>query len=176
MAHANAAQEFFRAVYGSKNDIPPHESGSTNANPNALGLAFTDRTQVPSAAVNSIPTTVSKQISGIPTAPAATRILVLEEELRVTRTAKSTLEADLADAKKRQERTDQSVKEAESRSRLALGLLETERDEFRVLKRRLVETEQKLSDMEQSAAGFETRVWARLRDMIYDQFTGARGS
>jgi hypothetical protein len=100
---------------------------------------------------------------------------VLEEELRITRAAKSTLEADLADAKKLQERTEQSVKEAESRSCNTLRLLETERDDVRVLKRRLVETEKKMSDMEQSAAGAETRVWARLRDVIYDQFTGARG-
>src|ERR1700710_2621124 len=41
IAHANAAQELFRTVYGQKNDIPP-ESRHTSTKPNALGLAFTD--------------------------------------------------------------------------------------------------------------------------------------
>ncbi|OJA20484.1 hypothetical protein AZE42_01977 [Rhizopogon vesiculosus] len=171
IAHANAAQELFRTVYGPK-DTP---SEKTNTNLNALGLAFTDRTGVPPAVDNNVPTSVPKQTSGIPTAPAASRILALEEELRMARTAKSALDADLADAKNRQERTAQSVKEAENRSRYALRLLETERNEVRALKRRLVETEQKMSDMEQSAAGAETRMWGRLRDMIYDQFVGGRG-
>ncbi|KAG0704516.1 hypothetical protein DFH29DRAFT_373556 [Suillus ampliporus] len=175
LAHANAAQELFRAVYGTKSDFLPSESGNTNTDTNALGLAFTDRARMPSTAGNNIPTSMSKQTSGIPTAPASTRILALEDELRVTRTAKSTLEADLVAAKKRQERTDHSVREAETRSRDALRLLETERDDFRVLKRRLTETEEKILNMEQSAAGAETHVWMRLRDMIYDQFGGARG-
>jgi predicted nucleic acid-binding Zn-ribbon protein len=118
---------------------------------------------------------MSKQTSGIPTAPASTRILALEDELRLTRTAKSTIEADLAAARKRQERTDLSVREAETRSRDALRLLETERDEVHILKRRLAETEQKVSEMEQSAAGAESRVWVRLRDMVYDQFGSTRG-
>ena len=167
VAHANAAQELFRTVYGP--NLPPEK---TNTNPNALGLAFTDRGRIPSSVDNNPPI---KQALSIPTAPAATRILALEEELRVTRTVKSALETDLADARKRQERTDQSVKEAESRSRHALRLLDAERNEYHALKRRLVEMEQKMSDMEQSAAGVETRMWGRLRDMIYDQFAGARG-
>ncbi|OAX42528.1 hypothetical protein K503DRAFT_862989 [Rhizopogon vinicolor AM-OR11-026] len=169
IAHANAAQELFRTVY------EPKDTPSEKTNINALGLAFTDRAGVPPAVDNNVPTSVPKQTPGIPTAPAASRILALEEELRMTRTAKSALEADLADAKKRQERTAQSIKEAENRSRYALRLLETERDEVRALKRRLVETEQKMSDMEQSDAGAETRMWGRLRDMIYDQFVGGRG-
>lgn len=173
IAHANAAQELFRTVYGTNNNFLP--SGNTNTDVNALGLAFTDRAQIPSIAKNDLPTSTSKQTSGVPTAPASTRILALEDELRLTRTARSTIEADLAAAKKRQERTDLSVREAETRSRDALRLLETERDEFRVLKRRLVETEQKVSDMEQSAAGAESRVWVRLRDMIYDQFGSTGG-
>ncbi|KAG1751534.1 uncharacterized protein EDB91DRAFT_611786 [Suillus paluster] len=175
IAHANAAQELFRTVYGTKSDILSSEPGNTNTDTNALGLAFTDRTRIPSTADNNLPTSKSKHPSSIPTAPASTRILALEDELRVTRTAKSTLEADLAAANKRQELTDQSVREAETRSRDALRLLETERDEFRVLRRRLLETEQKISDIEQSAVGAETHVWVRLRDMIYDQFGGARG-
>lgn len=173
IAHANAAQELFRTVYGTKNNILPPESGNTNTDANALGLAFTDRARIPSTANNKLPNSMSKQTSGVPTAPASTRILALEDELRLTRTAKSILEADLTAAKKHQQRSDQSVREAETRSRDALRLLETERDEFRVLKRRLVETEQKVSDMEQSAAGAENRVWVRLRDMFYDQFGNA---
>ncbi|KAG2126302.1 hypothetical protein DEU56DRAFT_822697 [Suillus clintonianus] len=173
IAHANAAQELFRTVYGTKNNILPPESGNTNTDANALGLAFTDRARIPSTANNKLPNSMSKQTSGVPTAPASTRILALEDELRLTRTAKSILEADLTAAKKHQQRSDQSAREAETRSRDALRLLETERDEFRVLKRRLVETEQKVSDMEQSAAGAENRVWVRLRDMFYDQFGNA---
>lgn len=168
VAHANAAQELFRTVYGP--NPPPVEQTNTNAN--ALGLAFTDRGRIPSSVDNDVPI---KQTPSIPTAPAATRILALEEELRVTRTAKSALETDLADARKRQERTDQSVKEAEIRSHHALRLLDTERNEYHALKRRLVEMEQKVLDMEQSAAAVETRVWGRLRDMIYDQFVDASG-
>ncbi|KAG2129842.1 uncharacterized protein EDB93DRAFT_109432 [Suillus bovinus] len=170
IAHATAAQELFRTIYGTKNNFVSSESGNTSTNANALGLAFANNARVPST-TNNLPTsTMSKQTSGIPTAPASTRILALEDELRLTRTAKSIIEADLAAAKKRQERTDLSVREAETRSRDALRLLETERDEVHSLKRRLVETEQKVSEMEQSAAGVESRVWVRLRDMIYDQF------
>lgn len=175
IVHATAAQELFRTIYGTKNDVLSFESGNTSTDVNALGLAFADRPRIPSTANNNLPTSTSKQISGVPTAPASTRILALEDELRLTRTAKSTIEADLAAAKKRQERADRSVREAEVRSRDALRLLETERDEVHVLKRRLVETEQKVLDMEQSAAGVESRVWVRLRDMIYDQFGTTRG-
>jgi hypothetical protein len=164
--HATTAQELFRTIYGTKNNFLSSESGNANTEANALGLAFTDRART---------TAKSKQTSGVPTAPASTRILALEDELRLTRTAKSTIEADLAAAKKRQERTDLSVREAETRSRDALRLLETERDEVHILKRRLVETEQKVLEMEQSAAGVESRVWVRLRDMIYDQFGSTRG-
>jgi len=175
IAHANAAQELFRALYGPKSNTPPPEPRQANTNTNAQGLASTDRTRVLLAVDNNIPTSVSKQTPGIPTAPAATRILALEEELRITRIANANLKATLADAKKLQERTDQSAKEAESRSRQTLRLLEIERDEYRALQRRLMETEQKLSDMEQSATGSETRVWARLRDLVCDQFASARG-
>lgn len=175
IAHATAAQELFRTIYGTKNNILSSKSGNTDTDVNALGLAFTDRARIPSTANNNLPTSTSKQTSGVPTAPASTRILALEDELRLTRTARSSIEADLAAAKKRQERTDLSIREAEIRSRDALRLLETERDEVHVLKRRLVEMEQKMSDMEQSAAGAESRVWVRLRDMIYDQFESTRG-
>lgn len=171
--HATTAQELFRTIYGTKNNFLSSESGNANTEANALGLAFTDRART--TAKNNVSTSMSKQTSGVPTAPASTRILALEDELRLTRTAKSTIEADLAAAKKRQERTDLSVKEAETRSRDALRLLETERDEVHILKRRLVETEQKVLEMEQSAAGVESRVWVRLRDMIYDQFGSTRG-
>ncbi|KAG1777732.1 hypothetical protein EV702DRAFT_936571, partial [Suillus placidus] len=166
IAHATAAQELFRTIYGTKNNFLSSKSGDTNTDVNALGLAFTDRARIPSTANNNLPTSTFKQTSGVPTAPASTRILALEDELRLTRTAKSTIEADLAAANKRQERTDLSIREAETRSRDALRLLETERDEVHVLKRRLVEMEQKVSEMEQSAAGAESRVWVRLRDMI----------
>ncbi|KAG1766951.1 hypothetical protein EDD22DRAFT_876972 [Suillus occidentalis] len=118
---------------------------------NALGLAFTDRARIPSTAKNNVPTSISKQTSGVPTAPASTRILALEDELHL------------------------SVREAETRSRDALRLLETERDEVHLLKRRLVETEQRVLEMEQSAAGVESRVWVKLRDMVYDQFGSTRG-
>ncbi|KIK44769.1 hypothetical protein CY34DRAFT_598883 [Suillus luteus UH-Slu-Lm8-n1] len=175
VVHATAAQELFRTIYGTKINFLSSESGNTNTEANALGLAFTDRARIPSTAKNNVPTSISKQTSGVPTAPASTRILALEDELRLTRTAKSTIEADLAAAKKRQERTDLSVREAETRSRDALRLLETERDEVLILKRRLVETEQKVLEMEQSAAGVESRVWVRLRDMVYDQFGSTRG-
>lgn len=175
VVHAAAAQELFRTIYGTKNNFLSSESGNADTEANALGLAFTDRAQIPSTAKHNVPTSMSKQTSGVPTAPASTRILALEDELRLTRTAKSTIEADLAAAKKRQERTDLSVREAETRSRDALRLLETERDEVHILKRRLVETEQKVLEMEQSAAGVESRVWVRLRDMIYDQFGSTRG-
>lgn len=175
IVHATAAQELFRTIYGTKNDVLSSESGYTSTGVNALGLAFADRARIPSATNNNLPTSTFKQTSGVPTAPASTRILALEDELRLTRTAKSTVEADLAAAKKRQECADRSVREAEARSRDALRLLETERDEVHVLKRRLVETEQKVLDMEQSAAGVESRVWVRLRDMIYDQFGTTRG-
>jgi chromosome segregation ATPase len=175
VAHATAAQELFRTVYGTKNNLLSSESGNTSTEVNALGLAFTDRARIPSTAKNNVPTSISKQTSGVPTAPASTRILALEDELRLTRTAKSTIEADLAAAKKRQERTDLSIREAETRSRDALRLLESERDEVHILKRRLVETEQKVLEMEQSAAGVESRVWVRLRDMVYEQFGSTRG-
>ncbi|KAG1832461.1 hypothetical protein EV424DRAFT_28314 [Suillus variegatus] len=175
IAHATAAQELFRTVYGTKNDFISSDSGNTSTDVNALGLAFADHAQKLSTANNILPISMSKQTSGVPTAPASTRILALEDELRLTRIAKSTIEADLAAAKKRQERTDLSVREAETRSRDALRLLETERDEVHNLKRRLVETERKVSEMEQSAAGAESRVWVRLRDMVYDQFGSTRG-
>ncbi|KAG2132661.1 hypothetical protein BD769DRAFT_551392 [Suillus cothurnatus] len=175
IAYATTAQELFRTIYGTKNNILASESGNASTDVNALGLASSDPARIPSIANNNLPTSMSKQTSGIPTAPASTRILALEDELRLTRTAKSTIEADLAAARKRQERTDLSVREAETRSRDALRLLETERDEVHILKRRLAETEQKVSEMEQSAAGAESRVWVRLRDMVYDQFGSTRG-
>lgn len=174
-AYANTAQELFRTIYGTQNNFLASESGNTSTDANALGLAFADRARTPSTANSNLPTPTSKHISGVPTAPASTRILALEDELRLTRTAKSTIEADLAAARKRQERTDLSIRDAETRSRDALRLLETERDEVHILKRRLAETEQKVSEMEQSAAGAESRVWVRLRDMIYDQFGSTRG-
>ncbi|KAG1870183.1 hypothetical protein DFJ58DRAFT_42715 [Suillus subalutaceus] len=175
IAYANTAQELFRTIYGTKNNFLASESGNTSTDVNALGLAFSDRARIPSTVNSNLPTSMSKHTSGVPTAPASTRILALEDELRLTRTAKSTIEADLAAARKRQEHTDLSIRDAESRSRDALRLLETERDEVHILKRRLAETEQKVSEMEQSAAGAESRVWVRLRDMIYDQFGSTRG-
>jgi hypothetical protein len=167
IAYATTAQELFRTIYGTKNNILASESGNASTDVNALGLASSDPARIPSTANNNLPTSMSKQTSGIPTAPASTRILALEDELRLTRTAKSTIEADLAAARKRQERTDLSVREAETRSRDALRLLETERDEVHILKRRLAETEQKVSEMEQSAAGAESRVWVRVRLFIF---------
>ncbi|KAG1890232.1 hypothetical protein F4604DRAFT_1709335 [Suillus subluteus] len=175
IAYANTAQELFRTIYGTKNNFLASESGNTSTDVNALGLAFSDRARIPSTVNSNLPNSMSKHTSGVPTAPASTRILALEDELRLTRTAKSTIEADLAAARKRQEHTDLYIRDAESRSHDALRLLETERDEVHILKRRLAETEQKVSEMEQSAAGAESRVWVRLRDMIYDQFGSTRG-
>ncbi|KAF8840505.1 hypothetical protein BDN67DRAFT_968470 [Paxillus ammoniavirescens] len=169
-SHVSAAHDLFRAVYGNVNDAVVAGAERPKCG-NVLGLDFLSDAQCSSSSssqsrskASSVPTSVLPA-----SADTSARIQALERQLHNARETQKWLRGKLTDADDRIERAESRTRSLESRSQNILLQLDVARDGNRSLRRRLAEAEQRARDLENGAAGAETRIWGRLKDLLFDR-------
>ncbi|KAF9222683.1 hypothetical protein BS17DRAFT_818479 [Gyrodon lividus] len=175
--HASTAHDLFRAVYGTVNEAIIAGAERPKCR-NALGLEFLSNAHCSSSSSSqlhsetpSVPASVllaSEEIS----AP----LQALEKESHDARETQKRLRGKLTNSDDRLGRAETRMRSMESRSRDVLLQLDAVQEENRTLRQRLTEAEQRARDLENGAAGAETRVWGRLKDLLFDRLEeGIRG-
>ena len=155
--HASTAHELFRAVYGIMND--DIIAGAVRSTPkNALGLEFSSNRNCPSV-------TSSEVVS-------LARVKELEKELSAARAAQKTLQEKLTVSNDRLICAEDKVRALESHSREMLVQLDASRDEIWELRQRLAESQQRARELAQCTPNAESRVWGRLKDLLFDNLGG----
>ncbi|KAF8556109.1 hypothetical protein OG21DRAFT_1495779 [Imleria badia] len=169
--HVSAAHGLFRAVYGTVNDAIV--AGAVRPQPkNALGLEF-------SSNKNCVSSSLSDSNGHLPSsaqqldAESLARVKDLEKELSAARLARKKLQEKLTVSNDRLTRAEDKVYSLESHSREVLGQLDASRDENWELRRRLAESEQRARELVQCAPSAESRVWGRLKDLLFDNLGGS---
>ncbi|KAH7924610.1 hypothetical protein BV22DRAFT_1195777 [Leucogyrophana mollusca] len=181
--HAVAAHDLFRAVYGDgdlRGGRATQESVNAGRPVNALGLNFAPKSLGPENQPAGSFAATAKIVSHTPNphpprSPSSARCQALENELTQCRVANRNLEVDIIAAKDLQHRNEQELADAKRRARDVEKDLYEVNQNYRDALARLAEAERSAEDMRRTAAGAETRVWGRMRDLLYDQFGGVQG-
>ena len=169
-SHASTAHDLFRAVYGTVNDAIV--AGAVRPQPkNALGLDFSSNRSCPPS---SLTDPNSHPPSGGPSPGVAFRARVkdLERELSAARAAQKNLQEKLTVSNDRLTRAEDKVHTLESHSREMLVQLDASRDDNWELRQRLAQSEQRARELVQCAPSAESRVWGRLKDLLFDNLGG----
>ena len=169
-SHASTAHDLFRAVYGTVNDAIV--AGAVRPQPkNALGLDFSSNRSCPPS---SLTDSNSHPPSSGPSPGVAFRARVkdLERELSAARAAQKNLQEKLTVSNDRLTRAEDKVHTLESHSREMLVQLDASRDDNWELRQRLAQSEQRARDLVQCAPSAESRVWGRLKDLLFDNLGG----
>ncbi|KIK98356.1 hypothetical protein PAXRUDRAFT_695750 [Paxillus rubicundulus Ve08.2h10] len=169
-AHVSAAHDLFRAVYGEINDTIIASAERPECG-NVLGLEFPSDAHCSSSSSSQSHSKASSVPTSVLPAPSdmLARVQALEKQLHDARETQQWLRKKLTDSDDRLERAESRTRSVESRSRNILLQLDDARDANRSLRRRLAEAEQRARDLENGAASAETRVWGRLKDLLFDQ-------
>ncbi|KAF9230887.1 hypothetical protein BU15DRAFT_68811 [Melanogaster broomeanus] len=165
----------FRAVYGTVNeaiiagadrprsrsarDIEFSSNRRSSSSPSSQLLA--KRSNVPASILPD-----SSQLSA--------RIQALERELNEAREMQKRLRGKLTNSDDRLGRAEKRIQSLEFRYQDVLHELNDAEEKNRELRRRLTEAEHRAKELENGANGAETRVWKRLRDVLFDQSEGDR--
>lgn len=167
-SHVSTAHDLFRAVYGTVNDAIV--AGAVHPQPdNVLGLDF------PSNGNRSMPDVNGHQRSGASpreVEESRARIKHLEKELSASCVAQKKLQEKLMASNDRLSRAEDKVYALDSRSRDMRVQLDESRNEICELRHRLAESEARARELAQWAPSAESRVWERLKDLLFDNLGG----